>query len=243
MVDNELIARWFPVGLPIPESLQVGRANIIDRLEQRLRGADKVKLSRGRRQGKSSAGQRRRRPPTGWLADRLGELLGREERVAADMLTGLLATTGSPAAILARAAEASEGQPIGVLIDEAHHIASWPAGEQAALRDFLRSDRRVGVIVASSRRLAMRELYQDGGPFQYAGEYVELGDIPLDDWRRELPLRFDTSTLRSQPTRWSDCSTKPKVIPAARCCSRGRALAWVRATRSRRRPWTWSCPR
>lgn len=111
--------------------------------------------------------------------------------MAADMLTSLLATTDSPAAILVRAAEASEGQPIGVLIDEAHHIAAWSPGEQAAMREFLRSDRRVGVIVASSRRSAMRDLYQDGGPLQYAGEYVELGDIALDDWRRELPLRFE----------------------------------------------------
>lgn len=109
----------------------------------------------------------------------------------ADVLSDLLATRGSPAAILEHAAEASEGQPIGVLIDEAHHIATWPAAEQVALRDFMRNDRRVGVIVASSRRSAMRDLYQDGGPLQYTGEHVELDDIPLGDWRRELPLRFD----------------------------------------------------
>ncbi len=36
----------------------------------------------------------------------------------------------------------------------------------------------------------MQRLYQDGGPLQYAGEYFELEEIPLDDWRRELPLRF-----------------------------------------------------
>src|SRR4051812_35790067 len=55
MTDSSEIARWFPVGPPIPENLQVGRANIIDRLELRMRGADKVKLLRGRREGKSSA--------------------------------------------------------------------------------------------------------------------------------------------------------------------------------------------
>ena len=232
MADSSEIARWFPVGPPIPENLQVGRANIIDRLELRIRAADKVKLLRGRREGKSSAAnavidrllaadlaaakvdlsrlrdsseaarslaqqlapglaaRAQAHQATGWLAERLSELLSREERVVADILGELLASTDSPAAILQRAAEASEGQPVAALIDEAHLIAAWPDGEQAALRDFLRDDRRIGVIIASSQRSAMRDLYQDGGPLQYVGEYIELGDIPLDDWRRELPLRF-----------------------------------------------------
>lgn len=233
MVDNRDIARWFPVGPPIAEELQVGRANVIDRLEARLRGADKVKLSRGRREGKSSAAnaaidrlraadlpaakidvvrlgtseaaavslakqlapglaaRARAHQATGWLADRLKEVLDTEERVAAGFLADLLQTTASPAGILQRAAEGSEGEPIGVLLDEAHHIATWPEAEHLALQDFLRTDRRVGIIVASSRRSAMRALYQDGGPLQYTGETVELDAIPLDDWRRELPVRFD----------------------------------------------------
>lgn len=233
MIDSAEIARWFPVGPPIPETLQIGRTIIIDRLEQRMRAAEKVKLSRGRREGKSSAAnavidrllavdlaaakvdlarlrdseatarslaqqlapglaaRAQARQATGWLADRLGGLHGREERVGADLLRDLLATTDSPAQILERVAEASEGQPVAVLIDEAYHIAAWPDPEQAALRDFLRKDRRVGVIIASSRRSGMRQLYQDGGPLQYTGEYVEFGDIPLDDWRRELPLRYE----------------------------------------------------
>lgn len=233
MTDSGDTARWFPVGPPIPEALQVGRAEVIDRLELRIRAADKLKLLRGRREGKSStanavidrllagdlaaakadlsrlrdssetasslarqlapglAARAQAHQATGWLAERLADFLSREERVGASVLRELLATTDSPTAVLVRAAEASEGQPVGALIDEAHHIASWPEGEQAALRDFLRDDRRIGVIIASSKRSAMRDLYQDGGPLQYVGEYIELGDIELDDWRRELPLRFE----------------------------------------------------
>ncbi|MEA2366354.1 MAG: uncharacterized protein QOE69_1329 [Thermoleophilaceae bacterium] len=131
------------------------------------------------------------RRATGWLARQLEAGLGGEDKLIASVLAALgEAGGGSPAAVLQHAADAAVGQAVGVLLDEAHHLATWPEPERQALRAFLREDETVGVIVSSSERSALDKLTGPGGPLQYVGQRLPLPPISREDWMHELPRRF-----------------------------------------------------
>jgi hypothetical protein len=135
------------------------------------------------------AGARR---AAGWLADRLAKGLSGEEQLIATILSELgSAGGGSPAAVLERAANAAGAEPVGVLLDEAHHLAGWPEPERQAMRAFLREDATVGVIVSSSERSALERLTGSGGPLEYVGQRVRLPQIDRGDWEHALPPRFE----------------------------------------------------
>jgi hypothetical protein len=128
---------------------------------------------------------------TGWLARRLTDGSGGEDRLVARVIADIAEAAGeSPAAVLERAAEAAEGQAAGVVLDEAHHLASWPDQEQRALRDFLRRNRTVGVIVSSSERSALEQLTARDAPLEYVGQRFRLPRIDRGDWEHALPPRF-----------------------------------------------------
>jgi len=105
----------------------------------------------------------------------------------------------SPAAVLERAAEAARGQPMAVILDEAHHLASWPGAEKLALREFLRSDRTIGVIVSSSERSALERLTARDGPLEYVGQRFRLPRIDRGDWEHALPPRFEEAGVPISP--------------------------------------------
>ena len=228
------ISEWFPAGPPIREEQQIGRIPFIDSLEERMLGAEKVKLLEGRRSGKSSVGQAvvRRfhagdRPAaqidlsrtanaagaadllaeqlapalalagqakraTGWLAALFAKLDQQsvEGRIAG-VVAHLLSDRRSPAAVLERSADALAGESGVVLIDEAHLITTWDAQDQQGLREFLRNDTRVGVIISSSERSALARLTAQDQPLQYVGQRVPLPRIADEDWRAALPARFE----------------------------------------------------
>jgi hypothetical protein len=131
------------------------------------------------------------RRATGWLGRRLSAGLGGEDKLIASILAEL-ASAGdcSPAATLKRAAHAAEGQPVGVLLDEAHHLAAWPEEEHQAMRDFLHVDTTVGVIVSSSERSALDALTDADGPLRYVAQRFPLPGIAREDWKHDLPRRF-----------------------------------------------------
>jgi hypothetical protein len=133
------------------------------------------------------AGARR---ATGWLADRISESSAGQDKLIADILARLASIGSSPAAILAEVASAAADGPVGVVLDEAHHLVSWPAAEQQALRSFLRNDERIGVIVASSEASALESLIGPGCTLEYVGQRVRLPPIARADWEHELPRRF-----------------------------------------------------
>jgi hypothetical protein len=139
------------------------------------------------------------RRATGWLADRLAAGLSGEDMVLTGILAELAAGGAGPATVLARAAEAADGHPVVALIDEAHHLGSWPPGEQQALREFLRNDTRVGVIVSSSEASALNALTGQDGPLRYVGQRVRLPPIDRGDWEHELPLRFGAADVPITP--------------------------------------------
>lgn len=140
-----------------------------------------------------SAALAKARRATGWLADRLQGGLRGDDKILAGIFAELAAGGSGPAAVLAHAAEAAQGEPIAVIIDEAHHVASWPDGEQQALREFLRNDTTVGVIVASSETSALARLTGDDGPLRYVGQRFRLPPIDRGDWEHELPPRFEAA--------------------------------------------------
>ncbi|MGH2846503.1 MAG: hypothetical protein ACRDL0_10905, partial [Thermoleophilaceae bacterium] len=192
------ISDWFPAGPPIREEQQVGRLPFIEGLEQRMLGADKVKLPENRRTGKSSVGQAvvarfraadrpggrvdlspqpdpahaarelaeqlapslavmgRAKQATGWLAALWAKVSrDTDEAVIGEVVSGLLGEQPLIGSVLERCGEAIAGQNAAILIDEAHLIADWPADQQASLREFLRNDERIGVIVSSSLASAL----------------------------------------------------------------------------------------
>ena len=228
------ISEWFPAGPPIREEQQIGRGPFIDSLEDRMLGAEKVKLLEGRRSGKSSVGQAvvRRfhagdRPAaqidlsrvadaahasdllaeqlapalalagqakraTGWLAGMFAKLDQQSaEGTVAGVVAELLGDRKSPAEVLERSANALAGETGVVLIDEAHRLTGWTLEHQQGLREFLRNDTRVGVIIASSERSALERLTGEGQPFQYVGQRLPLPRIADEDWRAALPARFE----------------------------------------------------
>jgi hypothetical protein len=133
------------------------------------------------------------RHATGWLADRIRTGLSGDDKVLAGILADLAAGGSGPATVLERAAEAAQGQPVAVVIDEAHHLASWPDAEQQALREFLRNDAVVGVIVSSSETSALEALTGEDGPLRYVGQRFPLPRIDRGDWEHELPPRFEAA--------------------------------------------------
>jgi hypothetical protein len=110
------------------------------------------------------------------------------------MITGILAELADvqtgPGGVLSRVAEAVGESGCGVLIDEAHHLASWPEAEQLELREFLRADTRIGVIVASSEASALASLTNERGPLRYVGQRFPLPPIDRGDWEHALRQRF-----------------------------------------------------
>jgi hypothetical protein len=130
------------------------------------------------------------RRATGWLADRVQSGLEGQDKLLAGILAELAAGADGPAAVLNSVADAASSDPIAVLIDEAHHLRSWPAAEQQALREFLRTDTVVGVIVASSEASALEMLTGTGRPLQYVGQRFRLPPIDREDWEYQLPRRF-----------------------------------------------------
>jgi hypothetical protein len=121
------------------------------------------------------------RRATGWLAD----------AEVGDVTERLLDGHASPGRVLEMCAAALDDQPGAVLLDEAHHLAGWPETEQRAVREFMRDDTAVGVIVASSERHALDELTQVDGVLEYVGQRVSLPPVAREDWEVELPRRFE----------------------------------------------------
>jgi hypothetical protein len=136
---------------------------------------------------------------TGWLSDRLSESAESQDRLIADILARLSAAGGGPASVLTEVASAAADGPVGIVFDEAHRLASWPAAEQQALRAFLRADTRVGVIVASSEASALERLTGPGCPLEYVGQRVRLPPIARADWEHELPARFVAAEVPIAP--------------------------------------------
>jgi hypothetical protein len=121
-----------------------------------------------------------------WLGD-LPDDKGLRERVT----QGLMERGLSAGAVLERAAEGSIPGAGGVLIDEAHHLTHWNPDDQVRLREFLRHDLKLGVVVASSEASALTELTGPGQPFEYVGISLSLPRIRDEDWRAALRPRFD----------------------------------------------------
>lgn len=127
----------------------------------------------------------------GWLARLVATRSQGEERLLAEVLATLAGNRGGPAAVLSRVAEATDGDSAVVLIDEAHHLASWPAPDRDGLREFLRNDVGMGVIVASSEASALEALIGPDGPLRYVAQRFPLPPIDREDWLHALPARFE----------------------------------------------------
>jgi hypothetical protein len=128
---------------------------------------------------------------TGWLAALWTRLSsGSEEVLIGEVVAGLVGESPLIGSVLARCSEAIAGQNAAILIDEAHLIADWPLHEQASLREFLRSDTRIGVIVSSSLASALERLTDDDGPLRYVGQRLPIPPIDRGDWEAALPARF-----------------------------------------------------
>ena len=121
-----------------------------------------------------------------WLAD-LPDDGGLRERVT----EGLMERGLSAGNVLERAAEGSIPGAGGVLLDEAHHLAQWAPADQMRLREFLRHDLKLGVVVASSEASALAALTGPSQPFEYVGISLPLPRIRDEDWRAALRPRFD----------------------------------------------------
>lgn len=130
------------------------------------------------------------RRASGWLSRLIGDGGGTQERLVSRVTETLAGETLSPGGVLQRCSEGKANQAAAVLIDEAHLLAEWPEAEQRALREFLRNDSEVGVIVASSEPHALERLTQVGGPLEFVGTRLPLPAIAYEDWAAELPRRF-----------------------------------------------------
>lgn len=97
----------------------------------------------------------------------------------------------SPGSVLEHAAEGSIPGAGGVLIDEAHHLVEWDPDDQTRLREFLRNDRKLGVVVASSEASALDALTGPGQPLECVGIRLALPRIRDEDWRAALRPRFE----------------------------------------------------
>jgi hypothetical protein len=111
---------------------------------------------------------------------------------ALDWVTGrLLAGRMSAGTVLERAAEGCAPGAGGVLLDEAHHVADWHPADQTSLREFLRHDLKLGVIIASSEASALAKLTGEQQPFEFVGMTLPLPRISDEDWRAALRPRFE----------------------------------------------------
>jgi hypothetical protein len=126
------------------------------------------------------------------------EQLGHDAGAILDVLQGLLRDGHSPARVLANASQHAR-RPLAVFLDEAHVIASWPAGEQEALGAALRDITGLGVVIASSERRALELLSAEGRPLQYVGDRFSLPPIADADWRSELAVRFGRLGIPIEP--------------------------------------------
>lgn len=128
---------------------------------------------------------------TGWLAALWAKLSpGSEEAGLGEVVAALLGERPLIGSVLDRCGEAIVGQDAAVLIDEAHLIGDWPPDEQASLREFLRNDERIGVIVSSSLASALERLTGVDGPLRYVGQRLPIPPIDRGDWQAALPARF-----------------------------------------------------
>lgn len=141
----------------------------------------------------------RARRATGWLGEMLSSGEGVQERVVADIAAHLAGDALQPGTVLERCAEVLEGQDGAVVLDEAHLIAGWDPDAQRSLREFLRNDTTLGVIVASSEAHALEQLTQEGGPLEFVGTRLPLPAIAREDWEAELPGRFDAIGAPIEP--------------------------------------------
>jgi hypothetical protein len=120
---------------------------------------------------------------TGWLAALWTRLSsGSEEAVMGEVVAGLLGEQPLIGSVLERRSEAIAGQNAAILIDEAHLIADWPTDRQTSLREFLRNDARIGVIVSSSLASALERLTEEDGPLRYVGQRLPIPPIDRGDW-------------------------------------------------------------
>ena len=150
----------------------------------------------------------------GWLAEKLAAGLTGEEQLVAAILADLGSDgDGSPAAVLERAAKAAADEPVGVLLDEAHHLAGWPEPERQAMRAFLREDTHIGVIVSSSEQSALERLTGAGEPLQHVGQRLRLPGISREDWEHELPRRFDQAEVPITPAALALLLDEAKLHP------------------------------
>ncbi len=121
-----------------------------------------------------------------WLAE-----LPDDEQLLERVTQRLMEHDLSAGAVLECAAEGAIPGAGGVLIDEAHHVAEWNPEDQGGLREFLRHDRKLGVVVASSEASALDGLIGPGQPFEYVGIRLPLPRIRDEDWRGALRPRFE----------------------------------------------------
>ena len=192
--------------LKLLEPRRVGKSSVAGAVMERLRAAElpAATVDLASITGPNSAAEYLRaqlspglaalakaRQATGWLADRMRGGLSGDDKILAGILADLAAGGSGPAAVLERAAQAAQGQPVAVVIDEAHHLASWPQPERQSLREFLRNDTAVGVIVSSSEKSALEKLTGEDGPLRYVGQRFPLPAIDRGDWEAALPPRFE----------------------------------------------------
>ncbi|MCA1699355.1 MAG: hypothetical protein LC790_10865, partial [Actinobacteria bacterium] len=137
---------------------------------------------------------------TGWLAGLWAKVSpDTEEAVIGQVVAGLLDERPLIGSVLDRCSAAIAGQNAAVLIDEAHLIADWPADQQASLREFLRNDARIGVIVSSSLASALERLTGEDGPLRYVGQRLPIPPIDRGDWEAALPTRFEAVGAPIEP--------------------------------------------
>lgn len=140
----------------------------------------------------SLAAMGRAKQATGWLAALWAKLSpGADEAVISEVVAALLGEGEMIGSVLGRCSEAIAGESAAILMDEAHLIATWPAGTQASLREFLRNDERIGVMLSSSLVSALERLTGEQGPLRYVGQRVPIPPIDRGDWEAALPRRFD----------------------------------------------------
>lgn len=189
------------------EPRRVGKSSVADAVVDRLRAAsvptasiDLAELGGGASEAAEAlaaqlapglAAVSRARRAGGWLASLLANGSQGDERLLADVIDRLADGGPGPAAVLSRVADATDGGLAVVLIDEAHHLASWPSADREGLREFLRNDVTMGVIVASSEASALEVLTGRDGPLRYVAQRFLLPPIDREDWLHALPRRFE----------------------------------------------------
>ncbi len=134
-----------------------------------------------------------------WLAGIFAGGQNPEDRLLIEVAEHLSGDVLRPGAVLGRCSEALSDRGGAVLIDEAHLIVEWDPVDQRSLREFLRTDDKLGVIVSSSEQHALESLTSAGGPLEFVGSRLPLPPIAREDWRAELPKRFDSVGASIEP--------------------------------------------